>query len=80
MDGIGWISVKDRLPQASKRVDSDKYLILLHGKFPAISQYMKGFKSHWEECKVDNFRVIDNKGIPSVFNNVTHWMPIPKLP
>ena len=72
----GWISVKDRLPELTRQVESDDFLIdyseyvvvLSEGRnhFPKIGRYAReGLRERWEDKDYDP--------IP----DVTHWMPLP---
>lgn len=74
----GWISVKERLPKPSNYISSQQYLVLIMGRFPSISRYMKGFGK--EENKNDEFRNVNGDGTIDRFHSVTHWMEIPSPP
>lgn len=75
----GWISVKDRLPELTRQVESDDFLIdyseyvvvLSEGRnhFPKIGRYAReGLRERWEDKDYDP--------IP----DVTHWMLLPEKP
>lgn len=67
-----WISVKDRLPD-----DPFEVLVLLDNSIIKITKY---FPRGWE--KMPRELITDNPrwDIPQEWKEVTHWMPLPKLP
>jgi len=63
-----WVDAQKKEPLSDTHV-----LVLLHGKFPAVSYFFIDSFGHWYSSE---WEIYDK----AYDGDVTHWMPIPKLP
>jgi hypothetical protein len=68
----GWISVKDRLPEADELVICFGRAFCQNG--PSVEQGRYNKWGQWQNCEWDGC------GGYEYFDEVTHWMPLPKPP